>query len=83
MAKVAEGVTQRSGDSGSRMGKGTPIQSAGASGTPSPSPKRWRPPLNLHVYCLAWTLSFALRTTRTYQSGGLFDPRSPEQVKPV
>lgn len=43
--------------------------------------KQWRPPLNLHVYHLAWTLSFALRMTSTHQSDDQLYPRSPEQVQ--
>lgn len=84
MAEVAARVTQRSGDSGSRMGKETLKESRGASYTHRPlrppTAKRWRPPLNLHVYHLAWTLSFALRTAPTHQSDARLDPRSPEQV---
>lgn len=52
--------------------------------TPPSAPQRlkqWRPALNLHVYHLAWTLSFALRTTPTHQSDDQLDPRSPEQVQ--
>lgn len=75
MVEVAARVTQWSGDSGSRMGKETPT----APSAPQ-RPKRWRPPLNLHVYHLAWTLSFALRTAPTHQSDARLDPRSPEQV---